>query len=380
MSINNIPTIRLGDLEFNIIQGGMGVGVSRAGLAAAIAEEGGAGIIASVALGVNNFAALLKENELRFQNAHSKEEKFAIRNEIWAIANKSALKEEISKARRKTNGVIGVNIMHALSDYSSLVEGAVEAGADLIISRAGIPKDLPKYLNGSKTKLVPIVASVRLAEMICKAWDKYGHPPDAIIIEGPMAGGHLGYSYEQLADPEFVAHGLEKIVKEVLEMLKGRNIPIIAAGGIYYGGDIRKFYELGAAGVQMAERFVTTDECDVSLGFKEKHMNCKPEDILIIKSPVGMPGRAIRNQFLDKVERGETVPIACPYHCISRCVPENSPYCIARALVEAKEGKFENGYAFCGSNAWRNKEDGYISVHDLFQKLDAEYASGKVSN
>jgi len=358
----------------------MGIGVSRAGLAAAVAEEGGAGVIASVALGMKYFPQILKENELRLQKASSPEERREIRNELWAIVNKQALIEEIREAKRRTNGFIAVNNMHALSDYSSLIEGAVEAGANAIISGAGIPKDLVKYLVGTNIKAIPIVASARLADMICKAWDKYGHPPDAIIVEGPMAGGHLGYSYEQLADPEFVAKGLEQIVREVVEVVKGRNISVIAAGGLYYGGDIRKAVEeWGAAGVQAATRFVTTNECDVSPEFKDVYLNCKQEDIVIIKSPVGMPGRAIRNSFLDRVEKGETVPIACPYHCLTRCVPEKSPYCIARALAEAKDGKFNYGYAFCGSNAWRNKEDGKISVKELFEKLDEEYANGKTS-
>lgn len=373
---NNIPLIEIGDLRISGIQGGMGVGVSQAGLASAVANEGWAGIIASVGLGAvkGYFSEQIKINHDRIEKA-SGEERKAVYDELYALANKLALKDEIWAAKRRTNGVIGVNIMHALSDYSSLVEGAIEAKADLIISGAGIPRDLPSYLNGSKTKLVPIVSSARLAEMICKSWARQGHLPDAIIVEGPKAGGHLGYSYEQLADSEFVENGLEKIVKEVIEVAKP--IPVIAAGGIWSGQDIGKAIEGGAAGVQMATRFVTTYECDADIKFKQAYVDCKKEDLKIIKSPVGMPGRAIANEFLERMEKGETVPIACPYHCLKTCIPQNSPYCIANALTSALRGNFEVGYVFAGANAWRCKEDGMISVHELVRKLNEEYNRGK---
>ena len=386
MGLANLPLTKIGNLEFYLIQGGMGVGISQAGLASAVANEGGAGIIASVGLGAikGYFNEELQKNSVQLKESNSSEKKL-IFNRLYAQANKLALNEEIQIARKKTNGVIGVNIMHALSDYSSLIEGAIEGKADLIISGAGIPRDLPSYLNGSKTMLVPIVSSARLTDMLCKSWARQGHLPDAIIVEGPKAGGHLGYSYEELKDNDFVENGLARILSEVIKVVKtyevqsGKNIPVIAAGGIFYGGDIRKAREEWKVdGVQMATRFVTTYECDASEQFKQTYITCNEQDLRIIKSPVGMPGRAITNNFLNKVEQGEKVPIVCPYHCLKTCVPEESPYCIANALSFALKGNFENGYAFAGSNAWRCKE--IISVKELFSKLDEEYGQRKVSD
>jgi len=395
MVVSNIPKTKIGNLEFTVTQGGMGVGISQAGLASAVADEGGAGIIATVGLGAlkGYFSEQIKLNQKRVENAHGEERK-RLYDELYALSNKLALKDEIKEARKRTNGVIGVNIMHALSDYSSLVQGAVEEDADLIISGAGIPRDLPSYLRAdSKTKLVPIVSSARLADMICKSWSRLDHLPDAIVVEGPMAGGHLGYGRfdpekpeftEHLDNLDFVAHGLEKIVKEVIAAVKPfeekfkQKIPVIAAGGIFYGGDIRVAVEKwSAAGVQMATRFVTTYECDADIRFKQAYIDCKEEDLVIINSPVGMPGRAINNKFLGRVENGETVPIACPYHCLKTCTPAESPYCIANALTSALNGNFETGYVFAGANAWRCKE--IVSVHDVFLALDQEYASKKRS-
>ncbi len=353
--LNNIQPIQFGDIGFSLIQGGMGVGISKDDLAAAVANEGGAGIIASVGL---NFLNELDGN----YNNHSTE----------------AFRETIRSARKKSNGVIGVNIMHVLTDYQQQVEAAVEEGVDLIISGAGIPKDLPSFLNGKDIKLLPIVSSARLAEMMCKAWSKYNHLPDGIIVEGPMAGGHLGFSREQLADPNFVRNGLARIVAEVIQVVKPYGIPVIAAGGIFYGGDIKKYQDLGAAGVQMATRFVTTDECDADIRFKQEYLGSTKEDIIIIDSPVGMPGRAIDNEFLAAVRRGETRPNKCGYHCIKSCKPRETPYCIAASLINAQKGKLENGYAFCGLNAHLCKE--IVPVRKVFESLDAEYVSGKTSN
>ena len=231
----------------------------------------------------------------------------------------------------------------------------------------------------------------RVAEFICeKAWGPLGHLPDAIIVEGPMAGGHLGYDRfntkkpdrsDNLDNPDFVEHGLEGIVKAVIDIVKkyettAKKMPVIAAGGIFYGGDIRRAVEeWGAAGVQMATRFVTTYECDADIRFKQAYVDCKKEDLVIINSPVGMPGRAIKNAFLERVIRGETTPVTCPYHCLITCKPKESPYCIARALVDARRGEFENGYVFAGANAFRCNE--IVSVHDVFLALDQEYASNK---
>ena len=360
MAIANIPKIKIGDLEVTLVQGGMGVGVSGHGLSSAVAEEGGAGIIASACLGVHkNYPG------------------------DYAKANSDALRDEIRAARKKTNGVIGVNIMHVLSDYSTLVETAVEENVDLIISGAGIPKDLPRYLNGKNIKLVPIVSSARVADIMCKAWSKLGHIPDAIVVEGPKAGGHLGYSIEQLSDSRFVSRGLEEILlPEIITAVKpyensNKKIPIIAAGGIFYGGDIARVNRLGAAGVQMATRFVTTYECDADIRFKETYLNSKKEDTVIIQSPVGMPGRAIKDPFLEEVKI-RRADFGCNYQCLKSCNPSTSPYCIAHALVEAQQGRFGEGFVFCGSNAYLCKE--IVSVKELFSMLEDEYAQGKLSD
>jgi nitronate monooxygenase len=362
----DIPLLEIGERKVKLIQGGMGVAISGAGLASAVANEGGLGVIAAVGLNeAKGYPGDYQESSIK-----------ALRGEI-----------NYARSRITGNGFLGVNIMHALSNYSDLVQTALEEKIDFIISGAGIPRDLPSYageIGNTHTKLIPIVSSARLADMICKAWSKYNHLPDAIVVEGPKAGGHLGYSCEQLADLDYVEHGLERIILEVVSAVRpfedkcGRKIPVIAAGGIFYGGDIKKFLELGASGVQMATRFVATDECDADIRFKQAYLDCKKEDLIIINSPVHMPGRAIKNQFLEEVEAGRRVPIRCPYHCLKTCKPNDSPYCIARALVEAKSGKFENGFVFAGSNAYLCKE--IVSVKHVFESLNKEYLEGKVSD
>lgn len=360
----HIPLLEIGDAKLKLFQGGMGVGISCAGLASAVANEGGLGVIASVGLS----------------------EAKGYTGDYIKDSNR-ALREEIQLARSKMHpgvGFLGVNIMHALSNYSDLVQTAIEEEIDFIISGAGVPRDLPTYVRDSPTKIIPIVSSARLVDMLCKSWVRQGHAPDGIVVEGPKAGGHIGYDFEQLWDLDFVAHGLERIIPQVVEAIKPyeqqiqRKIPVIAAGGIFFGGDIAKFLELGASGVQMATRFVTTYECDADIKFKQAYLDCKPEDLVIIKSLVGMPGRAIKNKFLELVEAGQRVPINCPYHCLKTCVPEKSPYCIARALTEARQGRFKGGYVFAGSNAWRC--DKIISVPEVFQALNREYQEGKTSD
>jgi len=362
--MTNWPELIIGNLKFKIpiIQGGMGVGISLSGLASAVANEGGAGIIASVGIG------LLKGYFEKFK-----------RN--YVEANQIGLREEIRKARKKSNGVIGVNIMHALSDYPTLVETAVEENVDLIISGAGIPRDLPEYLNKKDIKLIPIVSSARYSNLICKAWSKLGHPPDAIIVEGPKAGGHLAYTKEQLDNPEYVKNALETIVKEVVEESKQfGQIPVISAGGIYTGQDIKKALSWGASGVQMATRFVPTLECDANDKFKQAYLNAQKEDIVIIDSPVGMPGRAIKNEFLEQIQQEKKKKFPCDFKCLKSCKQKEAPYCIANALVEAQQGDFTRGYAFAGANAYKctpetclDENGKFISVKTVIKKLSNEY-------
>lgn len=350
--------LRIGNITVNlpIIQGGMGVGISLSSLASAIANEGGIGVISTAAIGFG-------ENDF-FSN--------------FLEANIRALKREIRKARELTKGIIGVNIMMALSNYTDMVRTAIEEGIDFIFSGAGLPLNLPQFLTEKvRTKLVPIVSSARAAGIITKRWhEKYDYLPDAIIVEGPMAGGHLGFKKEQVNDSEY---SLEKLVPEVLNEMKPwenkyeKPVPVIAAGGIYSGADIRRFMELGASGVQMATRFVTTHECDASLEFKNTYIRSKKEDIEIIDSPVGMPGRAIGNKFIDFVKKGKKHPLNCHFHCIRTCDIKSSPYCIAMALVNAQKGNMEHGFAFAGENAYRTNE--IVSVSELVKSLTEEYAN-----
>ena len=337
-----------------IIQGGMGIGVSLSGLASAVANEGGIGVISAAAVGMHepNFST------------------------DYIVANIRALKNEIRKARQLTKGILGVNIMVAQSNFSDMAKTAIEEGIDIIFSGAGLPFNLPSFLKESKgTKLVPIVSSARAASLIAKKWlDKYKYAPDAFVVEGPMAGGHLGFKDDQINDPDYK---LEKIVSEVIREAKGieeksgKPIPVIAAGGIYTGEDIYRLIQRGASGVQMATRFVTTEECDASLEFKKAYISCKKEDVKIIKSPVGMPGRAIINEFINDVNLGSKKPYKCPYQCIITCDYKKSPYCIALALINAKNGRMKHGFAFAGENAYRNEK--IVSVADLINSLVEEY-------
>jgi nitronate monooxygenase len=287
------------------------------------------------------------------------------------------LQNEIRKARSLTSGIIGVNIMVALTNYPDLVKVAIEEGIDIIFSGAGLPLDLPKYLTSDcKTKLVPIVSSARAANLICNKWmNNFGYLPDAIVVEGPKAGGHLGFKTEQLFDENFA---LEKLIPEVLEVVAqfefkhNKSIPVIAAGGIYCGADVADFLDLGASGVQMGTRFVTTHECDASDAFKQAYIDAKKDDVKIIKSPVGMPGRAINSTFLEDVEAGKRHPKTCPVNCIHTCDIKTAPYCIMASLTSAHRGNFNRGYAFAGSNVWRT--DKIISVKELMNTLKMEYA------
>jgi len=356
--VSALPALKIGDriAPLPIIQGGMSVGISLAGLASAVAREGGIGVIGTAGIGM-----------LEFEPSSGFVEK-----------NNRALRNEIRKARELSNGpgLLGVNIMVALSNFTDLARTAIEEGIDFIFAGAGLPLNLPLLATDRMpTQLVPIVSSGRAARIIAKRWtEKYNYVPDAFVLEGPLAGGHLGFKLEQIDDPEY---GLEQLLPEVLTEARrleehyGKPVPVIAAGGIYTGADIYRFLQMGAAGVQMATRFVTTHECDAAIEFKQAYLAARPEDVVIIKSPVGLPGRAVRNAFIDDVNAGNRKPFKCPYHCIITCDIAKSPYCIALALVNAQRGRLDNGFAFCGSNAHRATE--IVSVKALISALRAEY-------
>ncbi|MHC4258912.1 MAG: NAD(P)H-dependent flavin oxidoreductase [Planctomycetota bacterium] len=360
MSFKRMPALQIGNWEADIaiVQGGMGIGISLSGLASAVANAGGIGVIATAGIG-------------QFEpdwDTNPKE------------ADRRALQKEIRKAKAKTDGIIGVNVMVALSDFDSLVQCAVEEKANLLFLGAGLPIRLPETLPLDKlgelpTKFVPIVSSAKAAKLIFRSWAKqFDHIPDALVVEGPLAGGHLGFKKEHIDDSDYV---LEKILPEVIAAIKPyeelfvKNIPVIAAGGIYTGADIHKFMQLGAQGVQMGTRFVATHECDASQIFKDMYLDCKKEDIVIIDSPVGLPGRAIRDEFLERVSSGVKETFNCHWKCLKSCDFKNAPYCIALALTNAKKGNMEGGYAFAGANAYR--VDKIISVEELIETLTEEY-------
>ncbi len=333
-----------------VIQGGMGVGISMSGLAVAVANEGGVGVISAAGLGLVHRNPALDFIE----------------------ANIEGLKKELRNAREKTRGVIGVNIMVAMSNFAELVNTAISEKVDIIFSGAGLPLELPKFLKpDSLTKLVPIVSSGRAAKLICDKWKTlYDYLPDAFVVEGPKAGGHLGFKKDQLDDANYT---LEELVPDVVREVKlfedkyGKEIPVIAAGGIYTGEDVYNIMKLGARGVQLGTRFVTTEECDASPLFKQAYIDASESDMEIIQSPVGMPGRAVRNQFLDKVKLGLKKPLKCPFHCIKTCDVSSSPYCIVTALYNAYKGNMKSGYAFAGSNAFLAEK--ISTVKEVFNDL-----------
>jgi nitronate monooxygenase len=363
LTSSSIAPLLIGNLTANIpiIQGGMGVGVSLSGLASAVANESCIGVIASAGIG-------MKEPDF-FSN--------------YLEANTRALRREIRSAKARTKGIVGLNIMVALSNFDLLAETAIEEKIDIIFAGAGLPLSLPQHLKAdSKTLLVPIVSSARAVGLICKRWlHHFDYLPDAIVVEGPLAGGHLGFKVEHISDPDF---DLDKLLLKVLEEVTqysqryGKQIPVIVGGGVYSGGDILKFIRLGASGVQMGTRFVATHECDADSSFKQAYLDASPEGLIIIKSPVGMPARAIRNRYLDDVESGMKKPFKCPYHCIITCDYKNSPYCIAHALISAQQGFMHNGFAFAGANAHRVHE--IVSVKQLVASLVDEYTAAAKSS
>ena len=359
-------------VERPVIQGGMGVGISLHRLAGAVAKAGGVGIISTAQIGFREPG--FETNPLK--------------------ANLRAIGLELRKAREiAPKGAIGFNIMVATRQYGEYVKAAVKAGADLIISGAGLPVSLPEYVEEARresgiekrTLIAPIVSTAKSAGVICKMWDrKYGKAPDLVVIEGPLAGGHLGFSREQLgeygADTEdveasFKSEEYDREIGKILDVVKGygekygRHIPVVTAGGIYSHEDVVHQMSLGADGVQAATRFVTTEECDAPESYKQAYIQAGKRDIVITKSPVGMPGRAIVNPFLERAAKGRIAPERC-YGCLEKCEPSVTPYCITSALVHAAQGKLEDALLFCGSNAWRAER--IETVEQVMEELTGE--------
>lgn len=349
--------LQIGELcaRIPVVQGGMGVGVSLSGLAGAVAAAGGIGIISTAQIGFRDqdFAKHPIESNLK------------------------AIGEEVEKARKiAKGGIIGVNIMVVTRRYEDYVKAAVAAGVDCIVSGAGLPMNLPDIVHKAEealaekgihraTKLVPIVSTKKALDVITKYWNrKYGRKPDMVVVEGPEAGGHLGFTKEELAD--YTREAYDEEIKSILSETHKMEIPCVIGGGVYTRQDWEHYDELGADGVQMATRFVTTEECDASMAYKQAYINAGKEDIVIVKSPVGMPGRAIHNKFLDRVESGERFMRGCR-QCITTCDPATAPYCITEALINAVEGRLDEGLIFCGSNAYRS--DHIEKVADIMEEF-----------
>lgn len=347
-----MESVKIGNktLMIPIIQGGMGVGVSLSRLARSVMENNCMGVISAAQPGYRR-DDFLKNNDQ---------------------ANYESLIEEIRKAKENnTNGLLGVNIMVAIRDYDNMVKAAIEGGCDVIISGAGIPLNLPALTKDSDVSLAPIVSSAKVADMICKKWDRsYNKIPDLIIIEGPKAGGHLGFKVEEIETSD-----VDDILVEVLKVIKpyeekyNKKIPVFVAGGIFYGKDIARVIKLGASGVQMGTRFIATNEADCDDTFKKAIVDCTKEDITIVKSPVGLPGRALLTPLIEKLQLNR-IPVTRCYDCLTPCNPAQTPYCISDALISSAQGDYENGLFFCGSNAYL--VDKIVSVKQLINELVSE--------
>ena len=348
------------ELKVPIIQGGMGVGVSLSSLAGAVASCGGMGVISAAHAGY-------REPDFYTDTLR---------------VNLRCLAQEIQKAKELAGGrgLVGVNVMVAIEHYAEYVTAALKAGADAIISGAGLPMELPGIAKGFESLLAPIVSSGKAAKTICRMWDRKAQTaPDFVVIEGSRAGGHLGFSADAVI--EGTAQPLEEILPEVLQELApfeekyGRKIPVFVAGGVFDGADIARMEKLGAAGVQMATRFIATDECDAAPAYKQAMVDAKKEDVIITKSPVGMPGRALRSPLIERIAAlGRVAPRRC-LKCLRPCDPAATSYCITDALIAAVKGDWENGLFFCGDNVDRVQE--IVPVKQLMQQLTEEWEKNR---
>ncbi|MBF0142885.1 MAG: nitronate monooxygenase [Magnetococcales bacterium] len=355
ISLSPLPPLRIGDytIPVPIIQGGMGIRVSAHRLAAAVGNEGGAGVIATVALSLAS--------------------QYYQKGKDYFRANIKALADELAWARELSpTGIIGTNCMVAIRDFEDMVRTSVEHGAQLIISGAGLPLRLPEFAaSRPQTALVPIISSLRAAKLLTKRWSKlYKRIPDAMVFEDPnTAGGHLGLNRSELFSPEY---STERVVPQLVEWSRkeyGDEIPIITAGGIWDRQDIDHALDLGAKGVQMASRFICTFECDAAESFKETFIKAGEGDVVIVDSPAGLPGRALLSPFTSKLFRGSEVYSKCFATCLEacRCREEKETFCIAEALHRAQQGDLEEGLIFTGTNAVRHKR--MMHVWEIFQEL-----------
>ena len=348
------------EIKYPIFQGGMGLGISWDKLAGNVSLEGGLGIISSVGTGYY-------ENR-KFIDKELNAKPFGSEN----FYSTRGLRAVIENARKICGDLpLGVNIMYAANDYARVVKDACEAGINIIVSGAGLPTNLPEFTqNFKEVALVPIISSAKALKIICKRWlQRYDRLPDAVVLEGPLSGGHQGFTYEQCLDPEFSLFNLIPQVKA--EIKEWGDFPLIAAGGIWDKNDIEKAISLGADGVQMGTRFIGTHECDADIGFKEVILAAEEKDIELIKSPVGYPARGIRTNLINLVEKRMGPKIQCISNCVSPCQrgkgAKEVGYCIADRLFDSFSGKKETGLFFTGANGYKLKE--LISVKELMHKL-----------
>lgn len=342
-------------VPYPLIQGGMGVRISVSGLAGHVALCGGIGTIATAGIGLNS----------SYYDGKN-----------FFTADPLALKDELRKAYAiAPDGVIGTNCMVAVTNYDEMVRASCEGGAKIIVSGAGLPLGLPGLTaDFPEVALVPIVSSVKAAELIARKWHKgFNRLPDAVVVEDPdTAGGHLGEKLENIGTGDYDQYATVRGVKAYFREAWNLNIPVIAAGGIWDRADLLHALEQGADGVQMASRFVCTVECDASDAFKQMYLDCRPEDIGLMMSPAGLPGRAILKNF-DKIrERDVKLNMRCPSACLKKCTYKTNQerFCIVHALDRAQRGDVETGLVFCGSNAW--KADRITTVREIFDELFAE--------
>lgn len=349
-----LKPLKIGDItiKYPIVQGGMGIGISLSSLAGAVTKEGGLGVISAA------------------QPGFMEEDFYTNTNN----ANMRTLTKHIKRAKEISGGgPIGVNLMVASKQYDMYVDCIIKSGADLIISGAGLPLDLPKYAKDSDIKLCPIVSSAKAANVILTRWmKKYSRLPDMIVIEGPKAGGHLGFKPSELETIISMDEEIGRIlaVRDKFSAQYNKEMPVIFGGGVFTRQDIDHYLSLGLNGVQMATRFVATEECDASRAFKEAYIKAGKDDVKIVKSPVGMPGRAINNVFVKNTEAGNGPKVTRCFNCLHHCDPRTTPYCISLALFNAAKGDLDNGLIFCGTNV--DRIDRITTVHEIFEELTKE--------
>ena len=328
-----LPKLRIRNLEskYPVIQAGMGVRIGSATLAAEAIKQGAFGTIASVGMGD------IEEGKIHFID----------------VCN-NAFADEIRKAKQLLNGEkpLGVNVMVALSNYEEIIRTAVREGVDFILSGAGLPLPLPEFVGNADIALIPVISSGRAFEVVVKTWKrKYDRKPDAVIIEGPKCGGHLGFTMQQIEHPETCSLDmLLADVKKVAEEYGCADIPFIAAGEVASRADIEHFLEMGYDGVQIGSFFITAEEAGIDRKSKEVFVKAKSEDVVVIKSPVGLPVRVLRTPLVERVLAGNREKFSCPYRCLRTCDPRKSLFCIARALLATWMGDTENGLYMVGSN------------------------------